>query len=315
MSNFINSKIHKVLIIGSGPAGYTSAIYTSRALLEPILISGDNEGGQLITTSDIENYPGYIDGIEGFKMMNILRSQAEKFGTFCVNDTVESIEINKPFKVKLQNCEILCYSIIIASGASSLWLNAENEFHLRSNGISTCAICDGAFFKNEELIVVGGGDSAMEEAIFLTRYATKVTIIHRSNEFKASKIMLERAQNNPKIEWKKNVIVNKWLTDSNKKLYGAILQNTKDKSIEEFNFTGAFIAIGHSPNTKFLNGQIETNSEGYIVSKENTMTSVPGIFSCGDVSESSQRYKQAITAAGEGCKAAMDCEKWLQENI
>jgi len=312
----MSNKTNNVIIIGSGPAGYTAAIYAARALLNPILITGNDKGGQLMTTSDIENYPGYIKGISGYELMETLHCQAERFGTQYVNDEVESIEITKPFKVKTKRNEYFCHSIIVATGASALWLNLENEEFLRSNGISTCATCDGAFFSDENLIVVGGGDSAMEEATFLTRYAKKVTIVHRKDEFRASKIMLEKAQNNPKIEWKTNFFVSKWLIDSTKNLCGALLQNTKEPNIQEtIDFTGAFIAIGHKPNTKFLNGQIETNSDGYIINKEHTMTSVPGIFTCGDVCESSQRYKQAITAAGEGCRAAMDCEKWLEQNI
>jgi thioredoxin reductase (NADPH) len=309
-----NQKIHKVIIIGSGPAGYTSAIYTSRALLEPLLITGDDEGGQLMTTSDVENYPGYINGIEGPELMNTLRCQAQRFGTLFINDKVKSIQNSKPFKVRTIDHELLCESIIIATGASSVWLNVENESFLRSNGVSTCATCDGAFFKDEDIVVVGGGDSAMEEAIFLSRYAKKVTILHRREEFRASKIMFDRAKSNPKIEWKTNVLVSKWLVDGNKNMVGALLYYPKDNSTEEFKCTGAFIAIGHKPNVEFLEGQLETNSDGYIVLKENTMTSVNGIFACGDVCESSQRYKQAITAAGEGCRAAMDCEKWLDEN-
>jgi thioredoxin reductase (NADPH) len=308
------TNIYNVIIIGSGPAGYTAAIYTSRALLKPLLITGELEGGQLLTTTEVENYPGYVNGISGLELMNTLYKQAERFGTTFINDSVESIEKNTPFKVKLKSGDIfLSHSIIIATGASPLWLNAENEKKLKSNGISTCAVCDGAFFKDEDVIVIGGGDSAMEEAIFLTKYASKVTIIHRRDEFKASKIMLKRAQSNPKIEWKTNFFITKWVTNSLNSLCGALIQNTKNGEIEKFECTGAFIAIGHTPNTKFLDNQIETNSEGYIILKENMMTSVPGIFACGDVSESSQKYKQAITAAGEGCRAAIDCEKWLEK--
>jgi thioredoxin reductase (NADPH) len=310
-------EIKNVVIIGSGPAGYTAAIYTARAMLKPLLITGNMKGGQLITTSDIENFPGYVNGIEGPKMMEELHQQAERFGTeYLDNEMVISVETSeKPFKIKTTNKEILTHSIIIATGASSIWLNAENESFLRSNGISTCATCDGAFFKGEDLIVVGGGDSAMEEAIFLTRYANKVTIVHRREEFRASKIMLERAKSNSKIEFKTNFNVKKWLVNEQKELIGALVENSKivDET-ETIDCTGAFIAIGHNPNTNFIKDQIETNKNGYIINKNNSMmTSVSGIFSCGDVCESSQSYKQAITAAGEGCRAAMDCEKWLEE--
>ena len=313
------SDIKNVVIIGSGPAGYTAAIYTARAMLKPLLITGNMKGGQLITTSDIENFPGYVNGIEGPKMMEELHQQAERFGTeYLDNEMVISVETSeKPFKIKTTNKEILTHSIIIATGASSIWLNAENESFLRSHGISTCATCDGAFFKGEDLIVVGGGDSAMEEAIFLTRYANKVTIVHRREEFRASKIMLERAKSNSKIEFKTNFNVKKWLVNEQKELIGALVENSKKvDETETIDCTGAFIAIGHNPNTNFIKDKIETNKDGYIINKNNSMmTSVSGIFSCGDVCESSQSYKQAITAAGEGCRAAMDCEKWLEENL
>lgn len=308
--------IENVVIIGSGPAGYTAAIYTARAMLKPLLITG-NTGGQLMTTTDIENYPGYTKGIDGPKLMDDMKLQAERFGTKYLEDMVESIKTeNSPFIIRTKtNKDILTRSIIIASGATSIWLNAENEKSLRSKGISTCATCDGAFFKGEDLVVVGGGDSAMEEAIFLTKYANKVTIIHRRHKFRASKIMLDYAKYNKKIEWKTNFNIKKWLIDDNNELSGALLQNSTNPELkEEINCTGAFIAIGHTPNTKFLDGKVETNKDGYIINKNHMMTSIPGIFSCGDVCESSQRYKQAITAAGEGCKAAMDCEKWLEEN-
>ena len=312
----MNTEVRNVVVIGSGPAGYTSAIYTARAMLNPLLITG-NTGGQLMMTTDIENYPGYIKGKNGPEMMEDLHKQAQKFGTDYLEDMVESIETGEsPFRIKTkENNDILTHSIIVATGASSIWLDAENEKPLRSRGISTCATCDGAFFKGEDLVVVGGGDSAMEEATFLTRYANKVTVVHRRNEFRASKIMLEKAKSNSKIDWKTNFNVKKWLIDDNKELTGALVQNSTDSGVsEQINCTGAFIAIGHNPNTKFLKGKLETNNDGFIINKTHMMTSVPGIFSCGDVCESSQRYKQAITAAGEGCKAAMDCEKWLEEN-
>jgi len=308
--------IKKVVIIGSGPAGYTAAIYAARAMLEPLLITGPLPGGQLMTTTDVENFPGYPNSVQGPQMMTDMQNQAITFGTKTLCSFVSEFSQNedKTFTITLSNKEtILTHSIIIASGASALWLNAEGEEPLRSHGISTCATCDGSFFKNEELLVVGGGDSAMEEATFLTRYASKVTIITRRHEMRASKIMVEKAEKNPKIEWKKGFVVQKWLTNDSGDLRGALLKSTQDDTEEEISCGGAFIAIGHKPNTDFLNGKIETNSEGYIVLKENTMTSISGIFACGDICESSMRYKQAITAAGEGCKAAMDCEKWLEE--
>lgn len=310
------SDIKKVVIIGSGPAGYTAAIYAARAMLEPLLITGPLPGGQLMTTTDVENFPGYPNGVQGPQMMVDMQEQAITFGTetLCSFVTEFSQNEDNTFTITLFNGDtILTHSIIVASGASALWLDAEGEEPLRSNGISTCATCDGSFFKGEELLVVGGGDSAMEEATFLTRYASKVTIITRRHEMRASKIMVEKAEKNPKVEWKKGFVVKKWLSNDSGDLRGALLKSTQDDTEEEISCGGAFIAIGHKPNTDFLNGKLETNSEGYIVLKENTMTSISGIFACGDICESSMRYKQAITAAGEGCRAAMDCEKWLEE--
>ena len=306
------SKIHNVCIIGSGPAGYTAAIYTARAMLKPVLVTGHLAGGQLMTTTDIENFPGYVKGVSGPEMMEQLRAQAVRFGTSLVSTDVKSVDCSSnPFRISLDNGEeILSRSIIVATGAQALWLNLEGEKKLRSRGISTCATCDGAFFMNEDLLVIGGGDSAMEEATFLTRYAKTVTIVHRRDKFRASKIMLERAKKNPKIKWILNTTVKRWLS-KNGDLCGAVLSVPgSGKELEVF-CGGAFIAIGHRPTTDFLGGQVETDENGYIVHKEHTMTSVPGIFACGDVVDT--RYKQAITAAGQGCQAAMDTEKWLKE--
>lgn len=302
----------KVIIIGSGPAGYTAAIYAARAMLEPVLITGFSAGGQLMTTSDIENFPGYVTGVSGPVMMEHLHSQAERFGTTFITSDVSNVECSStPFTITLSNGDTLqTESIIIATGAQAIWLNLPGENKLRGRGISTCAVCDGAFFKNQHLLVIGGGDSAMEEATFLTKYASKVTIVHRRDEFKASKIMLERARSNNKIEWQLNSTIKAWIADKQGDLYQVIL-DTKDgeKKIE---CGGAFIAIGHKPSVGFLGGQLETDENGYILLKQNTMTSVPGIFACGDVADT--RYKQAITASGFGACAAMDCEKWLEEN-
>ena len=303
---------NKVIIIGSGPAGYTAAIYAARAMLEPILVTGFQTGGQLMTTSDIENFPGYVTGVSGPEMMEQLHKQAERFGTTFVSSDVLNVDsFSTPFNVTLSNGNILqTKSIIIATGAQAIWLNLPGENKLRGRGISTCAVCDGAFFKNQHLLVIGGGDSAMEEATFLTKYASKVTIIHRRDEFKASKIMLERARSNNKIEWQLNSTVKAWIANTEGDLCQAIL-GTKDGD-KKIDCGGAFIAIGHKPSVDFLNGQLETDENGYIILKQHTMTSIPGIFACGDVADT--RYKQAITAASEGCKAAMDCEKWLEEN-
>jgi thioredoxin reductase (NADPH) len=304
--------IHKVIIIGSGPSGYTAAIYTGRAMLNPVLITGSTFGGQLMGTSDIENFPGFSSGISGPKLMEEFHKQAERFNTTFIIDDVISVNLTEqPFKVTTNKEELLCESIIVATGSQAKWLDLEGEDKLKSNGISTCAVCDANFFKNEEIIVVGGGDSAMEEAIYLTKYASKVTIIHRRDVFSASKIMIERAKNNPKINFKVFKQVSKWLVNK-ERLYGAILLDTKTNKEEEFNFSGAFICIGHKVSSDFIKGKVDMDENGYIIRKTNTMTSVPGVFSAGDVSDT--LYKQAISAAGEGCKAALDCEKWLEFN-
>ena len=307
--------IHNVCIIGSGPAGYTASIYCSRAQLNPLLITGYATGGQLMTTSEVENFPGYSKGVSGPDMMKDLHEQAERFGTEFINTNVKNIDCSsRPFHITLDNDqEILSKSIIIATGAEALWLNLEGEKKLRSRGcISSCAVCDGYFHQDENLIVVGGGDSMCEEAVFLTKFAKKVTVVHRRKEFRASKIMLERAKNNPKIEWKTGYVIEKWLTNDKGDLNNVLLRNTTDNSSEEFPCDACFLAIGHKPSTEFLNDQLETDNNGYILHKEHTMTSVAGIFSAGDCTDI--RYRQAISAAGQGCQAALDCEKWLEES-
>ena len=307
------SEVRNVVIIGSGPAGYTAGLYSARAMLDPLMFAGYMSGGQLMLTSDIENFPGYPEGIGGPEMMMELRSQAERFGLEVQDRNVESVDLSKrPYKVTVEGEEFLTHSIIISTGAESIWLNAPGEAEQKGRGISTCATCDGAFFKNEEALVIGGGDSACEEATFLTRFASKVTLIHRRDVFKASTIMYERAANNDKIEIKTFSQVKEWKADENG-LTGAILEDPRDGSLEEISATGAFIAIGHKPITAFLGEQIETDENGYIVHKQHTMTSVDGVFAAGDVVDT--RYKQAITAAGMGCQAAMDAEKWLEEYV
>ena len=308
----MSNGVRNVIIIGSGPAGYTAGLYTARAMLEPLLFAGYMSGGQLMLTSDVENFPGYPEGVTGPEMMMHIRSQSERFGCEVVDKNVGSVDLSaKPYEVTVEGDVFKAHSIIICTGAESIWLGVEGEEEQKGRGISTCATCDGAFFKEQEVLVVGGGDSAMEEANFLTRFASKVTIIHRRDVFRASNIMLERAMKNPKIEIKKWKKVTTWLSDESG-LTGAILEDTRNGEKEEINVTGAFIAIGHKPITSFLNDQIETDEEGYILHKENTMTNVAGVFAAGDVVDT--RYKQAITAAGMGCQAAIDCEKWLEEN-
>jgi len=307
------SDVREVVIIGSGPAGYTAGLYTARAMLNPLMFAGYLSGGQLMLTSDIENFPGYPQGIGGPEMMMQLREQAERFGLEVQDRNVESVDLSqRPYKVMVEGEEFLANAIIISTGAESIWLNAPGEAEQKGRGISTCATCDGAFFKEEEVLVIGGGDSACEEATFLTRFASKVTLIHRRDVFKASTIMYERAANNDKIEIRTFRQVKEWLSDENG-LTGAVLEDPRDGSTEEISATGAFIAIGHKPITGFLGGQVETDENGYIIHKHHTMTSVEGVFAAGDVVDT--RYKQAITAAGMGCQAAIDAEKWLEENL
>ena len=307
------SDVKDVVIIGSGPAGYTAGLYTARAMLNPLMFAGYMSGGQLMLTSDIENFPGYPQGIGGPEMMMQLREQAERFGLEVQDRNVESVDLSqRPYKVIVEGEEFLANAIIISTGAESIWLNAPGEAEQKGRGISTCATCDGAFFKEEEVLVIGGGDSACEEATFLTRFASKVTLIHRRDVFKASTIMYERAANNDKIEIRTFRQVKEWLSDENG-LTGAVLEDPRDGSTEEISATGAFIAIGHKPITGFLGGQVETDENGYIIHKQHTMTSVEGVFAAGDVVDT--RYKQAITAAGMGCQAAIDAEKWLEENL
>ena len=307
------SDVRDVVIIGSGPAGYTAGLYTARAMLNPLMFAGYMSGGQLMLTSDIENFPGYPQGIGGPEMMMQLREQAERFGLEVQDRNVESVDLSqRPYKVIVEGEEFLANAIIISTGAESIWLNAPGEAEQKGRGISTCATCDGAFFNEEEVLVIGGGDSACEEATFLTRFASKVTLIHRRDVFKASTIMYERAANNDKIEIRTFRQVKEWLSDENG-LTGAVLEDPRDGSTEEISATGAFIAIGHKPITGFLGGQVETDENGYIIHKQHTMTSVEGVFAAGDVVDT--RYKQAITAAGMGCQAAIDAEKWLEENL
>ena len=306
----MSQAVHNVIIIGSGPAGYTAGLYSARAMMEPMMFAGYMSGGQLMLTSDIENFPGYPQGIGGPEMMIDLRSQAERFGLKVVDKNVERVDFSsRPFGIWVEGEEFRAETVIICTGAEAIWLGAEGEQEQKGRGISTCATCDGAFFKGDEVIVVGGGDSAMEEATFLTRFASKVTIIHRRDVFRASKVMLERAKNHPKIEIRAHRQVKEWLSDD-KGLTGAVLEDPRDGSLEEIECTGAFIAIGHRPITEFLEDQVNTDEEGYIIHSEHTMTSIPGIFAAGDVVDT--RYRQAITAAGMGCQAAIDAERWLE---
>jgi len=306
------TEVKDLIIIGSGPAGYTAGLYAGRAMLNPTLFAGFASGGQLMLTSDIENFPGYPEGIGGPEMMIELRSQASRFGCEIIDKNVDSVDFSKrPFKLNVGKEIHLANSIIITTGAEAIWLDAVNEDVHKGRGISTCATCDGAFFRDKEVIVIGGGDSAMEEATFLTKFCSKVTIVHRREGLRASQIMADRAKANTKINWKLNFSIKEWL-GSEGNFEGALLVNTKTGAEEKLGCDGAFIAIGHKPMTSFLNDQLETDENGYLLWKENTMTNVPGVFAGGDVVDT--RYRQAITAAGMGCMAAIDVEKWLENN-
>jgi thioredoxin reductase (NADPH) len=301
------------VIIGSGPSGCTAAIYAGRAFLNPLVVAGYQSGGQLMLTSEVENFPGYQEPITGPEMMQDLTQQARRFGAEFWNTDCTSIDLSSyPYQVKMANCTVSAKSVILSTGAEALWLNAEGEEEFKGKGISTCATCDGYVFREKPVVVVGGGDSAMEEAIFLTRYASAVHVVHRRDTYRASKVMLERATKNPKITFHSNRIVSRWLGDDGI-LNGVELKITgdPDKAAERLSCDGAFIAIGHRPKTSFLDNQVKLDAEGYILLSENTMTSRTGVFACGDVVDT--RYKQAITAAGMGCQAAIDAEKWLQE--
>ena len=309
----MSEDVRNVIIIGSGPAGYTAGLYSARAMLNPLMFAGYMSGGQLMLTTDVENFPGYPEGVEGPEMMVHMRAQAEKFGLEVQDKNVESVDFSsRPFKVVVEGEEFQAQAIIISTGAEAIWLGVEGEEAQKGRGISTCATCDGAFFRDEEVIVVGGGDSAMEEASFLTRFASKVTVIHRREYFRASQVMYDRVAKNPKIEIRTFRQIKRWLSDESG-LTGAILEDPRDGSELEIACTGAFIAIGHKPITAFLNGQVKTDDEGYILHTQYTMTSVAGVFAAGDVVDT--RYRQAITAAGMGCEAAMDAEKWLEDNV
>jgi thioredoxin reductase (NADPH) len=298
-----------ILIIGGGPAGYTAALYAARANLSPLVIEGFQWGGQLMLTSDVENYPGYPDVVMGPAMMADFRRQAERFGSEFVTDDVSKVDFgDEPFRVWVEDTEYQARSVIVATGATARWLGIESEERLKGHGVSACATCDGAFFKEKHIYVVGGGDTAMEEALFLTRFGIKVSIVHRRDEFRASQIMLERAKNNDKIEFIVNAEVEEVL--GNGHISGLRLRDTQTGETREVKAGGLFVAIGHQPNTRLFLDQLDHDENGYLLTKPGTTeTNVPGVFAVGDVQD--HVYRQAVTAAGSGCMGALDAERYL----
>ncbi|MBS1853407.1 MAG: thioredoxin-disulfide reductase [Acidobacteria bacterium] len=307
------NNVRNVVILGSGCSGHTAALYTARANLKPLVIEGHEPGGQLSMTTLVENFPGFPEGIQGPELVENMRKQAARFGAEYQVGHVTSADLStRPFKVHISHHVVHARTLIIASGASARWLGLPSEQALIGHGVSSCATCDGFFFSGKEIVVVGGGDSAMEEAIFLTRFATKVTLIHRRDQFRASKIMLERAQRNDKIHFLTDTVVEEVNDVSKKEVTSLRVRNLKTGDVYDFPTSALFLGIGHNPNAKMFEGQLDTDSDGYLKTKDNVFTRVPGVFACGDVQD--RRYRQAITAAGSGCMAALEVEKFLEEH-
>jgi thioredoxin reductase (NADPH) len=307
----MENEIRELIIIGGGPAGYTAALYAARADLEPLMIEGFQWGGQLMITSDVENYPGYVDGIMGPKMMEDFRRQAERFGAEFVTDDVTRVDFSEqPLRVWVDKDEYQAKAVIVATGASARWLGLDSEQKLQGRGVSACATCDGTFFKDKSIVVVGGGDTAFEEALYLTRFGTKVTIVHRRNDFRASQIMVKRAIDHHKIEFLTPYVVDEVLADGS--VTGVLLRNVETGETFEHEAQGVFVAIGHEPNTKLFLDQLDHDEHGYLITKPGTTeTNVPGVFAVGDVQD--HIYRQAVTAAGSGCMGALDAERYLAE--
>ncbi len=302
---------HELVIIGSGPAGLTAAIYAARAELAPLCVEGMEAGGQLMQTTEIENFPGFPQGLMGPELMINFREQAERFGTNFITDDVTSVDLAaNPKVIRVGSRELTADAVIVSTGATARMIGLESEKRLLGHGVSTCATCDGYFFRDKELVVVGGGDSAMEEATFLTKFASKVTIVHRRDQYRASKIMLDRARANEKVEFVEWAAVSEVLDDGTGAVAGVTLQDTRDGSTRRLDCEGVFVAIGHDPNTALFRGVLDMDDNGYLITQSpSTRTNVDGVFACGDVQD--QTYRQAITAAGSGCAAALDAERWL----
>jgi thioredoxin reductase (NADPH) len=302
-----------VVIIGSGCAGHTAALYSARANLKPLVIEGHEPGGQLSLTTLVENFPGFPEGVQGPELIENMRKQASRFGAEYRTGHITKADLSqRPFALNIGKETIHTQTLIIASGASARWLGLPNEQALIGHGVSSCATCDGFFFTGKEIVVIGGGDSAMEEATFLTRFASKVTLIHRREEFRASKIMLDRARANPKIEFLTDTVVDDVLDVGKGEVTALRLRNLKSGESWEFPTSAMFLGIGHIPNAKIFEGQLDTDPDGYLITQKNVFTKVPGVFACGDVQD--RRYRQAITAAGSGCMAALEAEKFLEEH-
>jgi thioredoxin reductase (NADPH) len=314
-------QVEKVVIIGSGPAGYTAAIYAARANLNPVMFAGGPAeddpqrvpGGQLMVTTDVENYPGFPNAVTGPELMEQFQKQAERFGTTIHMENVLKVDFSKrPFRVTGESTEVLGQTVIIATGASAKWLNVKGEEQYKNRGVSACATCDGFFFKGQEVLVIGGGDTAMEEATYLSKMCTKVTVLHRRDQLRASKIMQERALNNPKIVFEWNTVVEEVLGNE-KGFTGVVAKNVITGDMKEIKAGGLFVAIGHQPTTKLFEGVLEFHANGYVKTVPGTTrTNIPGVFACGDVQD--HYYRQAITAAGTGCMAAIDAERWMTEH-